>query len=148
MGVKNITAHNKKGMTLIELMMVLVVLGILSGSAVPMYRGYRDDARRAEARGAIAAIVRAEQYYYQANGIFSDQWATIRNRVDLETEILNNWNVPAFVLAPANGFTVAFQAKTWVNRKGDPLQVQLAYDHAAGLKMWTDDTGMQQKETS
>lgn len=41
------------GMTLIELMIVVAVIALLGGIAIPSYQGYVMKARRAEARGAL-----------------------------------------------------------------------------------------------
>ena len=40
---------NNKGITLIELMIVIVIVGILASISIPTYRGYMQRARRADA---------------------------------------------------------------------------------------------------
>ncbi|MFW5999006.1 MAG: type IV pilin protein [Bacillota bacterium] len=47
---------NKEGFTLIELMIVLVVLGILSGIAIPRISDIRTDARVSTARSELASL--------------------------------------------------------------------------------------------
>jgi prepilin-type N-terminal cleavage/methylation domain-containing protein len=59
--------RNQKGFTLMELMVVIVIVAILAAVAVPLYINYVKDAQRTEARGAIGAIVTAEQVYFQQN---------------------------------------------------------------------------------
>ncbi len=139
--------HNTNGFTLIELMAVIVVLGVLSAAAVPMYLGYRDDARRAEARGVIAAIVTAEHFHYQANGTWTDDWTVIRNRIDIEEEILVNWEPPNLNTS-GDGFNITIEALSWKNRQDQPLEVELEYDYINSIKTWKDDTGMLQTSTS
>jgi len=46
---------NKKGFTLIELIMVIVILGLLAVVAIPKYRDLRSEASRAAADGVFAA---------------------------------------------------------------------------------------------
>ena len=51
--------RNKKGFTLIELMIVVAILGILAAVAIPMYINYQNRARMAEAPVSIDAIKKA-----------------------------------------------------------------------------------------
>lgn len=44
------------GLTLIELMLMIAVIGILTGLAIPTFNGYRERAQAAEAVGAIAML--------------------------------------------------------------------------------------------
>lgn len=50
------TLRNKKGFTLIELMIVVAILGILAAVAIPMYINYQNRARMSEAPVSIDAI--------------------------------------------------------------------------------------------
>ena len=56
--------RSQKGFTLMELMVVIVIVAILAAVAVPLYINYVKDAQRTEAKGAIGAIITAEQAYY------------------------------------------------------------------------------------
>src|SRR5260221_13813647 len=56
---------NERGFTLMELMVVIVIVAILAAVAVPLYINYVRDAQRTEAKGAIGAIIAAEQVFYQ-----------------------------------------------------------------------------------
>jgi prepilin-type N-terminal cleavage/methylation domain-containing protein len=58
----------ERGFTLMELMVVIVIVAILAAVAVPLYINYVNDARLTEAKGAIGAIVTAEQTYFQEHG--------------------------------------------------------------------------------
>jgi len=48
-----------------ELMVVIVIVAILAAVAVPLYINYVKDAQRTEAKGAIGAIIAAQQVYFQ-----------------------------------------------------------------------------------
>lgn len=47
--------HDKKGFTLIELIVVIVILGLLSAVAVPKYQDLRLDAQKGVAKGVLGA---------------------------------------------------------------------------------------------
>lgn len=60
--------HNMRGITLLELMIVLVIVGILASIGYPSYRGYVDRARRADGKALLLeAAARMERYYYDQN---------------------------------------------------------------------------------
>lgn len=56
--------RNEQGFTLMELMVVIVIVAILAAVALPLYTNYIRDAQRTEAKGAIGAIITAEQAYF------------------------------------------------------------------------------------
>ena len=62
--------RNERGFTLMELMVVIVIVAILAAVAVPLYINYVRDAQRTEAKGAIGAIISAEEVAFQrSNGL-------------------------------------------------------------------------------
>jgi len=48
--------NDEKGFTLIELIIVIVILGIIAGVAIPKFVGLSDDARKSAARGVAGAM--------------------------------------------------------------------------------------------
>ncbi len=55
---------NKKGFTLIELIMVIVILGILAAVAIPQYFNLQDDANEAAEKGIIGGVRAGIQTYF------------------------------------------------------------------------------------
>ncbi len=63
---------NEKGFTLIELIIVIVILGIIAGVAVPKFIGLSDSARVSSARGvggAISGTIQSSHADYLLNDI-------------------------------------------------------------------------------
>ncbi len=59
---------NKKGFTLIELMIVVAIIGILAAVAIPAYANYTRKARMTEVTHAMGAVGNACMEYLQAAG--------------------------------------------------------------------------------
>ena len=61
-------SHQEQGVTLIELAVTVVIVGILASIAVPSYRNYVLRANRTEGRAALLALATAqEKFYLQCN---------------------------------------------------------------------------------
>ena len=59
---------NRKGFTMIELMVVILIVGILAAVAVPLMRGKVDQAKWSEAASAAGAIRSANRAYFAEKG--------------------------------------------------------------------------------
>lgn len=64
------TVGNRRGFTLIELMVVIVILGILAGLIVPRIMGRPEQAKRLKARMQIESISTALHLYKLDNGMY------------------------------------------------------------------------------
>ena len=60
----------RKGFTLVELVIVIVIVGILSIVAVPIYRGYTRKAMASEGKALLGTIQTSEKVYYAENAKF------------------------------------------------------------------------------
>ena len=64
--------NSKKGFTLIELMIVVVIIGILAALAIPRYMQTANTSKQAEAKQILHQIFTLEQMYHKE---FTTYWA-------------------------------------------------------------------------
>ena len=86
----------RSGFTLLELLIVVIIVGILAGVALPQFNRMTRRARLAEAQNMIGSILSAEALYYNEFGVFTNSF--VRLLVDIPAESANeNWDytVPA-----------------------------------------------------
>ncbi|MCB0326266.1 MAG: prepilin-type N-terminal cleavage/methylation domain-containing protein [Bdellovibrionales bacterium] len=60
--------NRKKGFTLIELMVVVVIIGILAAVAIPAISEFQRKAKSSEASSNLGAIKRSETVYFKGSG--------------------------------------------------------------------------------
>lgn len=60
----------RKGFTLIELMIVIVIIGILAAVAIPNFVGMTDEARVARIQADLSTVGSAVEMYYAKNGAY------------------------------------------------------------------------------
>jgi len=66
------TRRRQQGVTLLELMAVVVVIGILGMIAIPSYRQYTMRAHRAEAKAALMLLQTNQERFYLTNRTYSN----------------------------------------------------------------------------
>jgi prepilin-type N-terminal cleavage/methylation domain-containing protein len=74
--------HNKKGFTLIELIVVIAILGILIAIAVPRLGGFRTQAEDTASEANIRIIEGAAQMYYAEYNDFPDSVSALDDYID------------------------------------------------------------------
>jgi len=85
----NIT-RNKKidgGLTLVELIIVLMIIGILSAIALPSFLGCSNKAKQSEAKQYISSMNRAQQAYFADKGAFSNSLTALG--LGIKTQTIN-----------------------------------------------------------
>jgi prepilin-type N-terminal cleavage/methylation domain-containing protein len=122
----------QKGFTLMELMVVIVIVAILAAVAVPLYVNYVRDARKTEAKGAIGAVITAQQAYYQRNGAYAPDKAALSDLLDIR-EAEAGWEFTTAGNGQAGdqaGFSVSATGKS--GTPNDGISVTYDFTRAGG----------------
>jgi len=140
---------NKKGFTLIELMIVVAIVGILAAIAIPAYIDYTIRARITEVVTGYDALSTALSEYHASNGRFPTIGADAQPATMLLSDVVavtqkyGNYTQFAYTSADDNTFSVTI---TGIGSAVDScvLYMQLQYDTNQGyLKSWpTTGTGI------
>lgn len=67
----SVTTRSERGFTLVELIVVVGVIGLLLGMAIPAYAGFRSRASDVDAQSDLRAALLLETLYYVENGTFT-----------------------------------------------------------------------------
>ena len=76
---------SNRGITFIELLVVIVIVGVLAAIAIPTYTNYMMRARRADAKTALEQLRASQEMFRAERGSYS---------TDL-TQLVNSWGVSA-----------------------------------------------------
>ena len=107
--------HNRKGFTLIELMIVVVIIGILAALAIPRFMKATSKAKQSEAKQLLKQIYTMEHTYRQGNNTYGDNGLTsapgaLFTFPQIGVEIQSSAMYTYAVVAGANTFTATATA--------------------------------------
>lgn len=122
----------KRGFTLLELLVSLVVLGTVGAVAIPNYYNSLEKARKSEAEINLKAIHTAEKLYKNKNGVYWGPGSTTINSIN------SNLNLDLTAVNYADGVNVtgstnSFQAR--LQRTGG--QATYAIDQTGAFSVYT-----------
>jgi len=96
--------RDAKGITLIELLIVIVIVGILATIAVPIYRGYMQRARRADAKTALEQLRAAQEMRRAEYGSYSTSIAALQTSWGGPASRVGDYDI-SFTVSNATSFT-------------------------------------------
>jgi prepilin-type N-terminal cleavage/methylation domain-containing protein len=72
MTLKSLSAKSRKGFTLVELAVVIVIIGVLAAFGVPKFLNSVERSKAAEAFAYLAALRTAEERYQSKEGVYTE----------------------------------------------------------------------------
>ena len=99
----------QRGLSLIELMVVVAILAVLATVGYPLYTQQVLKNRRADAKASLKSIALAQERYYTANGRYTASLGSLSIDSDLQTGQTEN-DYYSLALATANNgqtFTIS-----------------------------------------
>ena len=86
---------SRRGFTLIELMVVVVIISLLATIAVPKLTGTRDKAKLASVKSDVRNIMTAQESYFSDNNAYAPDWATLAAGSNINVSPTNTPTVTA-----------------------------------------------------
>jgi type IV pilus assembly protein PilE len=96
---------SQKGFTLIELLVVIVIIAILAAIAIPMYTGYVQRARRADAKTALEQVRAAQEMWRAEHGSYSTNQAELQTTMGASATNISPYYTWSFIATAANTWT-------------------------------------------
>jgi prepilin-type N-terminal cleavage/methylation domain-containing protein len=120
----------RKGFTLVELVMVIVILGILAGVAIPTFFNLQDEAKISSVKGAIGGIRSAIAIWYAKEAVSGlATWPTLGELSDTTGGVFAGGAIPN------NPYTNSAEFKAGSSESADST-VGWIYDQATG-RVWS-----------
>ncbi len=140
-----VTRNNKLGFTLIELLIVIAIIGIIAGIAIPMFLGQRTKAMISEGRTNLQTLFVLQEQYYAENAIYAPQptrlWVQYgRSGADIVTFLpgfrpgnVADLNFHYWIVTPAGGQTFQLLAIGKPGGSMDGKKFQLNENNEYGI---------------
>lgn len=130
---------NRKGFSLLEVMVVVTIIGIIAAIAIPTYSGYVTRTRRADAITALETVALNEEKYMAENGSYVVD-ATLVGAGYPNPDV-DNYNVTVNVLGGGTSFVATAVGRN--DQAGDTIIFAIHSDGRVGTAL-ADGTNFQE----
>jgi len=96
---------NKKGFTLVELMVVIVIVGILAAVAIPKFLDASNKAKASEFPTQLTAVYTGEMAYNAENGSYVATFAGLTSAASVDITSSSKWFTYTLASSAVNSFT-------------------------------------------
>ncbi len=134
--------RNNRGVTLVELLIVIVIIGILSSIAVPTYRSYVLRSQRTEATATLLRVQAAEEKFFAQNNIYAaDLTAAPPAGLGIPAVTASGYyDLRAELLEEGSGYRIVASPRAGGGQRDDDKCREFTVDHN-GLKSAKDNDG-------
>ena len=129
-----------KGFTLVELVIVIVIVGILSIVAVPIYRGYTRKAMASEGKALVGSVQTSQKIYYAEYGMFYGMAANASYDPVLDVDARSNKYFTQFGVTGAS--TSQFTAQTIADPASGAKGITISLTGVAQGAVTTNESGI------
>lgn len=120
MSVPNHRRRNRRGFTLIEMLVTVAIVAILAGVALPSYRQYIIRGNRSAAQAQMLDIANREEQFLLANRAYADKTTLTASGYALPSEVSSNYDYDiTFEPGTVPNYKIAFTAKNGQASDGD-----------------------------
>jgi type IV pilus assembly protein PilE len=116
-----------KGITLIELLIVVIIVGILAAIAIPIYTDYLIRARRADAKTALEQVRAAQEMYRAERGCYAQDGVNCQGENEegtAEEKLKNTMGAPGTSISPYYNWSFTVKTSTAFTARATPLGSQ------------------------